>query len=195
MAMKTYDVILNDGVDSTDFTNSFSSNANVELKNPMVSMPTLLVMKVEDSYLDTFKADSRVSKVEIPDPGVTPLAIPGFTSVGPKKLVTSGGDTSTSNNGSDYMPLQMYLDQDTIEPSQLSNKTSVISVYSIPSASGQYFVVGADINGDIRSANATINLKEGNKIQIYAETHYQGGLITGVSVSYTHLTLPTSDLV
>ena len=181
MAMKTYDVILNDGVDSTDFTNSFSSNANVELKNPMVSMPTLLVMKVEDSYLDTFKDDSRVSKVEIPDPGVTPLAIPGFTSVGPKKLVTSGNDISTSNNGSDYMPLQMYLDQDTIEPSQLSDKTSVISVYSIPSASGQYFVVGADINGDIRSANATINLKEGNKIQIYAETHYQGGIITGVS--------------
>ena len=181
MAMKTYDVILNDGVDSTDFTNSFSSNANVELKNPMVSMPTLLVMKVEDSYLDTFKDDSRVSKVETPEPGVTPLVIPGFTSVGPKKLVTAGSDTSTSNDGSDYMPLQMYLDQDTIEPSKLNNKTAVVSVYSIPSASGQYFVVGADINGDIRSANPTINLKEGNKIQIYAETHYQGGIITGVS--------------
>ena len=149
MAMKTYDVILNDGVDSTDFTNSFSSNANVELKNPMVSMPTLLVMKVEDSYLDTFKDDSRVSKVEIPDPGVTPLVIPGFTSVGPKKIVTVGADTDTSQNGSSYMPLQMYLDQDNIEPSALNNKTYSITVNSIPSASGQYYVVGSDINGDV----------------------------------------------
>ena len=181
MAMKTYDVILNDGVDSTDFTNSFSSNANVELKNPMVSMPTLLVMKVEDSYLDTFKDDSRVSKVEIPDPGVTPLVIPGFTSVGPKKIVTVGADTDTSQNGSSYMPLQMYLDQDNIEPSALNNKTYSITVNSIPSASGQYYVVGSDINGDVDSANPTIYLKEGNKLQIYPESGYAAGIITGVS--------------
>ena len=53
------DVVLKDGEDSTSFSDSFSSNTNVELKNPMVSIPSLVVMRVEESYFDTFKDDSR----------------------------------------------------------------------------------------------------------------------------------------
>ena len=182
MAMKTYDVILNDGVDSTDFTNSFSSNANVELKNPMVSMPTLLVMKVEDSYLDTFKDDSRVSKVEIPDPGVTPLVIPGFTSVGPKKIVTSSNDVSTSNNGSDYMPLQMYLDQDNMDGPTLASKTysCFLGVYTgFPNNPGVWTMYnGDDITGEIASTaspqtNKTIRVYEGMTVKLYPHHNAQ----------------------
>ena len=38
MAKVTVDVVLNDGEDSTAFGNSFSSNDNVDVRNPMVSV-------------------------------------------------------------------------------------------------------------------------------------------------------------
>ena len=43
MAKVLVDVVLNDGEDSTVFGDSFSSNENVEIRNPMVSCPTLIL--------------------------------------------------------------------------------------------------------------------------------------------------------
>ena len=60
MAKVLVDVVLKDGEDSTEFSDSFSSNTNVELKNPMVSIPSLVVMKVEESYFDTFKQEAEI---------------------------------------------------------------------------------------------------------------------------------------
>ena len=117
MAKVVLDVVLKDGEDSTTFGNSFSSNSNVEVKNPMVAIPSLITLKVEESYIDTIKADSRILAVDRADePCCPPGVVPGFTSIGPKKVVTFVTDTNTSNNGSDYMPLQMYLDQDNMDP-------------------------------------------------------------------------------
>ena len=117
MAKVALDVVLKEGEDSTTFGNSFSSNSNVEVKNPMVAIPSLITLKVEESYIDTIKVDSRVLAVDRADePCCSPGVVPGFTSIGPKKVVTTSTDTSTSNNGSDYMPLQMYLDQDNMDP-------------------------------------------------------------------------------
>ena len=60
MAKVAVDVVLKDGEDSTAFGNSFSSNSDVEVKNPMDAIPTLITLNVEESYIDTIKADSRV---------------------------------------------------------------------------------------------------------------------------------------
>ena len=45
MAKVLVDVVLNDGEDSTAFGNSFSSNENVEVRNPMVSSPNLNIAR------------------------------------------------------------------------------------------------------------------------------------------------------
>ena len=47
MAKVALDVVLKDGEDSTVFGNSFASNSDVEVRNPMVSNPTLIGMNVE----------------------------------------------------------------------------------------------------------------------------------------------------
>ena len=67
MAKITVDVILNDGEDSTTFGDSFSSNDNVEVRNPMVSNPSLIGVNVEESYFDTFKSDSRIKTAQRAD--------------------------------------------------------------------------------------------------------------------------------
>jgi len=117
MSKVLLDVVLKDGEDSTVFGNSFSSNSNVDVKNYIVAFPSLITLKVEESYINTIKSDSRVLSVDRGDePCCSPGVVPGFTSIGPKKVVSGSWNVSTSNNGSDYMPLQMYLDQDNMDP-------------------------------------------------------------------------------
>ena len=156
MAKVALDVVLKDGEDSTAFGNSFSSNVDVDVKNPMVAIPSLITMKVEESYIDTFKSDSRIEAVDRPDVECCPAGVvPGFTSVGPKKIVTSSSDVSISNNGSDYMPLQMYLDQDNMDGPALASKTYsyYLGVYTgFPNNPGVWTMYnGDDITGEIAS--------------------------------------------
>ena len=156
MAKVALDVVLKDGEDSTDFGNSFSSNADVDVKNPMVAIPTLITLNVEESYIDTIKADSRVLAADRGDEPCLPAGVvPGFTTVGPKKIVTKSTDVTQSNNGSDYMPLQMYLDQDNMDGPTLASKTYsyYLGVYTgFPNNPGVWTMYnGDDITGEIAS--------------------------------------------
>ena len=138
MAKVLVDVVLKDGEDSTAFSDSFSSNTNVELKNPMVSIPSLVVMRVEESYFDTFKSDSRIKTAERPDQAVmcSPATIPAVTTMSGKKIVVSSSAWDTSNPGSDYIGAQFYYDSDSIPPNPLAEKKQI--VHLIAYGSGSY---------------------------------------------------------
>lgn len=192
MAKVAVDVVLKDGEDSTAFGNSFSSNSDVEVKNPMSAIPTLITMKVEESYIDTFKSDSRIKAVDRADEACCPAGVvPGFTSVGPKTVVVSSSDVSTSNNGSDYVPMQMYADQDNMYGPTLASKTysCFIGNYSItPLGASNAWTMsyGSDITGILANdpspmpSNQTIRLYEGCTLKLYPESNSAWGFIQSV---------------
>ena len=168
MAKILVDVELKSGEDSTAFSDSFSSNTNVELKNPMVSIPSLVVMRVEESYFDTFKSDSRIKTAERPDQAVmcSPATIPAVTTMSGKKIVVSSTAWDTSNPGSDYIGAQFYYDSDSIPPNPLAEQTQ--TVYLTAYGSGNY---SAEFANDVLSithgqSNPTINILEGTTLQL-----------------------------
>ena len=180
MAKVLVDVVLKDGEDSVAFSDSFSSNTNVELKNPMVSIPSLVVMRVEESYFDTFKDDSRIKTAERPDQAVmcSPAAIPPVTTMSGKKIVVSSSAWDTSNPGSDYIGAQFYYDSDSIPPNPLAEKTEF--VYLTAYGSGNYV---AEANNDTLSitlgqSNPTINIFEGTTLQLIPPSTAYAGEIT-----------------
>tara|TARA_B100000131_G_scaffold126915_1_gene123955 strand:+ start:278 stop:469 length:192 start_codon:yes stop_codon:yes gene_type:complete len=60
MAKIAVDVLLVDGTNEETFISSFDDIPEVELKNRLPNSPTLLVLKVEESYISTLESDSRV---------------------------------------------------------------------------------------------------------------------------------------
>ena len=116
MAKVTVDVVLNDGEDSTTFGDSFSSNDNVEVRNPMVSNPSLIGVNVEESYFNTFKSDSRIKIAQRADEFriASTGTPPAFTSMTNKKIVVSTGAWDVAQPGSNFIPAQFYYDTDII---------------------------------------------------------------------------------
>ena len=79
MAKVVTNITLKDGTDETTFINDVTSNTEVELKNRLPNTPTIVVLKVEESYLDTLKGHTSVVDVEVPppiEPTVTYPSIP-----------------------------------------------------------------------------------------------------------------------
>ena len=74
MAKIAVDVLLVDGTNEETFISSFDDIPEVELKNRLPNSPTLLVLKVEESYISTLESDSRVVSVEIVLPSFLPIA-------------------------------------------------------------------------------------------------------------------------
>ena len=185
MAKVAVDVVLKDGEDSTAFGNSFSSNSDVEVKNPMDAIPTLITLNVEESYIDTIKADSRVLAANRGDePCIPPGTVPGFTSVGPKTVVCTTGDVSTGQPGYNYMPLQMYLDQDNMDGAPLGTKTFYSFLHVTQADPNEWTNdTTSDLNGTNyeRGINQTIEIVEGCKLQLYPESNVATAMITGVT--------------
>ena len=121
----TVDVVLNDGEDSTTFGDSFSSNDNVEVRNPMVSCPTLIGVNVEESYFDTFKSDSRIKSVQKADEfKVSGMGtIPPFVNMNGKTVVALSSQWDTTQPGSNFIPTQFYYDTDIIPSPPLATVT------------------------------------------------------------------------
>ena len=67
-------VLLKDGVDQNTFVSSFDSVSEVELHDLLESVVSLVVFKVERSYLPTLRSNSSVKEVEDPDLVIEPLA-------------------------------------------------------------------------------------------------------------------------
>ena len=184
MAKVAVDVVLKDGADSTAFGNSFSSNSDVEVKNPMDAIPTLITLNVEESYIDTIKADSRVLAANRDLPTLEPGTVPGFTSVGPKTVVCTSGDVSTGQPGYNYMPLQMYLDQDNMDGAPLGTKTFYSFLHVTQADPNEWTNdTTSDLNGTNyeRGINQTIEIVEGCKLQLYPESNIATAMITGVT--------------
>ena len=90
-------VLLKDGVDQNTFVSSFDSVSEVELHDLVESLVSLVVLKVEKSYLPTLRSNSSVKEVEDPDIVIEPLAYPSE----PSDLVITGktvGWTTTNTS-------------------------------------------------------------------------------------------------
>ena len=108
-------VLLKDGVDQNTFVSSFDSVSEVELHDLVESLVSLVVLKVEKSYLPTLRSNSSVKEVEDPDIVIEPLAYPSE----PSDLVITGKTvgwtpTNTSSRGDSNLSLQHYYDNDSL---------------------------------------------------------------------------------
>ncbi len=169
MAKVLVDVVLKDGEDSTAFGNSFSSNSDVEVKNPMISNPTLIVMLVEESYWDTFKVDSRIEQAQRIDehPCMITGTIPDYTTMSNKTIVVSSQSWDTNNPGSDYIGAQFYYDTDIIPSPPINLATHYWYITSF--GGGKYTTLGEVTSLGIADGaeNPNFTLEEGNTIKIY----------------------------
>ena len=118
MAKLITEVLLKDGTDETVFVNDVTSNDEVELKNILPNTSNLVVLKVEEEYLDTLKSHSSVLNAEFSaacDVSVTYPSIPSTYTISDKSI---GGSTNyTSIAGTKYLSFQHYLDTDIIPDS------------------------------------------------------------------------------
>ena len=189
MAKITVDVVLNDGEDSTTFGDSFSSNDNVDVRNPMVSNPSLIGVNVEESYFDTFKSDSRIKTAQRADefpvaPTGTP---PAFTNMNGKKIVVSSSAWDTNQPGSNFIPAQFYYDTDII-PSPLLSEQTKSFFYALKNNS--YFSIQTSNSLGVTQYqnNPTLEVFEGGTLRLYPPSIYNLQKVVGVTPPSTPTT-------
>ena len=116
MAKVITDITLKDGTDEAAFITDVTSNSEVDLKNRMPNTPTIVVLKVEESYLDTLRSHSSVLKVEVPPPTkpiVTYPSIPSkYTVTGRRVTGYEFPSDRSSVDGRTCLSLQHYYDSD-----------------------------------------------------------------------------------
>ena len=116
MAKLITEVLLKDGTDETAFVNDVTSNVEVELKNILPNTSNLVVLKVEEEYLDTLKSHSSVLNAEFSaacDVSVTYPTIPSTYTISDKSI--GGSVNYTGIAGTKYLSFQHYLDTDIIQ--------------------------------------------------------------------------------
>ena len=125
MAKVVTDVLLKDGTDETAFINDVTSNTEVDLKNRLPNTPTLVVLLVEESYLDTLRSHSSVESAQVDDkptpPTVTYPSIPSKYTLSNKTL--TGGENN-DKTGTNFISYQHYYDTDIITTSDNLGKHS-----------------------------------------------------------------------
>ena len=127
--MIVVNVSLIPGTNQSEFVESFSDNSSVKLKNLLEFLPNLLVMCVEESYIETLESDSRVLCIDIeqmPYPESIGYALPQSSTQSGE--VTAETPLSVLDNdnapGANYMPLSLYADTDVMpEPEQVVGNT------------------------------------------------------------------------
>lgn len=127
MAKVLLDVILVEGTDKQEFVDSFNADTEADWWNMLGSMPNLIVMNVEEDYIETFRSHSSVIQAtEIPEAVEASIApqVEGmnkwFTSS------TSSAHRDPSGNGEFNAPVQFIYDANQILPTDISG--SPISV-------------------------------------------------------------------
>tara|TARA_Y100001970_G_scaffold83809_1_gene105891 strand:+ start:479 stop:2353 length:1875 start_codon:yes stop_codon:yes gene_type:complete len=116
MAKVITDITLKDGTDEAAFITDVTSNSEVDLKNRMPNTPTIVVLKVEESYLDTLRSHSSVLNVEVPPPTKSIVTYPSI----PSKYTVTGRRVTgyefpsdrASVDGRTCLSLQHYYDSD-----------------------------------------------------------------------------------
>ena len=113
MAKVTTDVLLKDGVDETTFINDITSNDEVDLKDRVTSLNNMVVLSVEENYLDTLKSHASVLNAEFFEDDPAPVTYPSIPSTYTLSNKSIGGNnTVTSVSGQKYLSYQHYLDTD-----------------------------------------------------------------------------------
>ena len=117
MAKVLLDVVLANGTDKQEFVDSFNAETEADWWNMLGSMPTLLVMNVEEDYIEDFRSHPSVVKAtEVPEAfeASTPPS-----SVEMTKWFTSSTSSShrdPSGDGEDNAPVQFIYDTNQIVP-------------------------------------------------------------------------------
>ena len=115
MAKLITDVVLKDGTDETTFINDVTSNENVDLLNRVSSLNNMVVLNVEENYLDTLRSHTSVLSAntsnDITEPVVYP-STPSKYTIANKSIGGTGFYTNIS--GQQYLSLQHYFDTDCI---------------------------------------------------------------------------------
>ena len=113
MAKVITDVLLNDGVDETTFINDVTSNDEVDLKDRVTSLNNMVVLSVEENYLDTLKSHASVLNAEFFEDDPAPVTYPSIPSTYTLSNKSIGGNNDvTSVSGQKYLSYQHYLDTD-----------------------------------------------------------------------------------
>lgn len=187
----TVDVVLNDGEDSTTFGDSFSSNDNVDVRNPMVSCPTLIGVNVEESYFDTFKSDSRIKSVQKADEfKVSGMGtIPPFVNMNGKTVVALSSQWDTTQPGSNFIPTQFYYDTDIIPSPPLATVTKTWFYPHTPTP-GAFIALYDNTSLGITkgTSNPTLSVSEGNTLKITPALTYNVAEIKGLVAPATPVT-------
>ena len=189
MAKITVDVVLNDGEDSTAFGDSFSSNDNVDVRNPMVSNPSLIGVNVEESYFDTFKSDSRIKEAQRADefPIASTGTPPAFTNMTGKTIVVSTSAWDTAQPGSSFIPAQFYYDTDIIPSPPLAEQTASF-YYMLKNNSYHSILTAGSIGVTEYQNNPTLEVLEGYTLRLYPTSKYNAAKV----VSATSPSTPTT---
>jgi hypothetical protein len=80
MAKIITDVLLKDGTDETTFINDVTSNDEVDLKDRVTSLNNMVVLSVEENYLDTLKSHASVLNAEFFEDDPAPVTYPSIPS-------------------------------------------------------------------------------------------------------------------
>ena len=113
MAKLITDVVLKDGTDETVFINDVTSNENVDLVDRVSSLNNMVVLSVEENYLDTLKSHASVLNAEFFEDDPAPVTYPSIPSTYTLSNKSIGGNNDvTSVSGQKYLSYQHYLDTD-----------------------------------------------------------------------------------
>lgn len=141
---KILDVVLAEGTDKQEFVNSFNPETEADWWNMLSEIPNVISMNVEESFLETFKTDVRVLKAN-ERVECFPCDIPPVYSM--TKTITATAPPTTEI-GSDYAPLQFYLDTNKIQSQEKIGSNSWLDENNtIPNAT--YFSRWTGKNVDI----------------------------------------------
>ena len=121
MAKVLLDVILVEGTDKQEFVDSFNADTEADWWNMLGSMPNLIVMNVEEDYIETFRSHSSVIQAtEIPE-ALEASTLP--STEGMSKWFTASTSSAyrdPSGNGEDNAPVQFIYDANQILPTDVS---------------------------------------------------------------------------
>ena len=112
MAKTTYNICLHHGVDKQTFIDSFDADTQASLHKRLECLECCISMNIEESFLETFRSDSRVVQVD-ERLEAFPANIPSIKSQ-TATLVTEWPDQSV--DGRTIGPMQFYYDTDQITP-------------------------------------------------------------------------------
>lgn len=128
---KILDVVLVEGTDKQEFVDSFNVETEADWWNMLSEIPNVISMHVEESFIETFKTDSRILKVNERIESF-PCDIPPVYSM--TKTITASAPSATAI-GSDYAPLQFYLDSNKITSQEkIGSNTWLDENKTIPNA-------------------------------------------------------------